>query len=147
MIVAVFILTVVLSALITVNNLYIKSSGANIKSTKAAYLASEGIEAIKTIRDSNWEDIKAISTSTSNYLYFNNTLSKWSATSTIEIIQSGFLRHFTIGDVYRDSNGDISVSGTYDANTKKIIVYISWETPLGQGMEKKITTYISNIFE
>lgn len=51
-IVAVFVLTVVLGALITVNNLYLKSSSLNIKMTKGAYLASEAVEAIKTIRDS-----------------------------------------------------------------------------------------------
>ncbi len=146
-VVAVFILTIVLSVLITVNNLYIKSSSSNIKSSKAAYLASEGIEAIKTIRDSGWVNISAISTSTNHYLYFDNLTSRWTATNTVEIIPNDFFRRFVTTDVYRDSQGDISSLGTFDPYTKKIEVYISWENTLGQGIEKKITTYVSNIFE
>lgn len=145
-IVAVFVLTIVLSALITVNNLYIKSSSANIKMTQGAYLASEAVEAVKTIRDNGWANISAISIDTSYYLYFNSISSSWSATTTAESIPD-FSRSFILKNVYRDQYGDIASSGTLDSNIKRLEVSVSWHTSSGELVEKKITTYIANILE
>jgi len=145
-IVAVFVLTTVLSTLITVNNLYIKTSRANIKMTQGAYLASEAVEAIKTIRDNGWDIINAIPMNTTYYLYFNSVSSSWFATTTVESIPD-FSRSFSLNNVYRDQYGDISSSGTLDPNTKKLEVHISWHTSPEQLIEKKIITYIANILE
>jgi|688.fasta_scaffold1647452_1 hypothetical protein len=145
-IVAVFILTIVLSSLFTINNLYLKSSLGNIKSTKGAYLASEAVEAVKTIRDSGWSNIVNIANNTDYYLYFNNETSVWVATSSIQAID-GFSRKFKINNVYRDASGDISNAGTVDPNTKKLETFVSWHASSGQIVEKSLITYISNIFE
>lgn len=145
-IIAVFILTMVLGILITVNNLYIKSSNANVKMTKGAYLATEGIEAIKTIRDSGWNNINAITPETDFYLYFDNQNSLWFSTSTVQETD-GFIRKIKIFDVYRNDQEDISESGVLDPNTKKIEVTVSWNSISGQDVSKKIVTYITNILE
>lgn len=145
-IVAVFILTVILGALITVNNLYIKSSGANINATKAAYLASEGIEAVKIIRDSGWVNITSIQTGTDYYLYFDGSSNIWSATTTVQNIDS-FVRKVRVSNVYRDQSGDIAETGNLDENTRKVEVYLQWPNSRGEMLEKKISTYIANILE
>lgn len=145
-IIAVFILSTILGALFVVNNLYIKSSKANLKMTKASYLATEGIEVMKSIRDLGWSNISSITIDTDYYLYFDNQNSLWIATSTVQEVD-GFTRKIKVFNVYRDGSDDIALSGTLDSNIKKIEISVSWLSVSGEQVSKKLTTYIANILE
>src|ERR1035437_1304931 len=84
--VAVFVFSIVLSSLITASNMYLSGASDNLKSAKAAYLAQEGIEALKIIRDTNWTTISALTDNANYYLYFDTsstTNNTWKATSTM----------------------------------------------------------------
>ena len=142
--VAVFIFSVVLGVLITVNNFYISNSSRNIKLTKATYLAEEGVEAIRVIRDTNWSDISSLLNNTDYYLYFNTASSTWQAT-TSPILVDSYVRKFILYEVARDANGKIVLSGgTVDLYTKLVDVYISWQDK-GSTTTKSMSFYISNI--
>ncbi len=146
-IIAISIFTVILGTLITASNLYLSGAAENLKSTKGAYLAEEGIEAIKIIRDSNWSNISALNDNVNYYLYFDTSSSTsniWKATTTTSNIDL-FVRTFKLNPVYRDANGRIiSNGGALDQNTKKVTVDISWKTK-NATTTKNLSTYITNI--
>lgn len=141
--VAVFIFTVILSSLVFISNLYLSGTTDSLRNTQAAYLAEEGVEAIKTIRDNSWDDIISIPTNNKRYLNFSIASSTWQVSTDEEMIGI-FSRSFVTDVVNRDSNGDISLSGVEDVNTKKIIVTISWNGKKGI-ITKNLITYITNI--
>jgi hypothetical protein len=152
--VAVSIFTVILGFLITASNLYLSGAGDSLKSAEGSYLAQEGIEAVKTIRDNNWSNIGALSTTTTYYLTFDNSSSTnniWKATTTATSINS-FTRTFNIYDVYRDSYGRIATTSTstanFDAYTKKITISVSWIAKNGTSgttTKKTLSAYIADI--
>jgi Tfp pilus assembly protein PilV len=141
--VAVFIITIILGSLVAVASMYLSNAKESLKSTQAAYLASEGIEAVKTIRDTSWDEITALVHGTDYYLYFDTNLSVWKATTTKSTI-GDFSRILNISSVYRDPNYSIVLSGgTIDTNTKKVTAYVSWNTK-NSTTTKHISTYITN---
>jgi len=144
--VSVFIFTVILSILIGANNLYLSGADANLKLTKATYLAEEGIEALKIIRDTSWTDFYNIPADY-DHLYFSyeSASSTWKATTT-DIKIDSFSRSFILSDVYRDSNNIIVQNGgTVDPNTKEATVSISWIKRNGESITKSMSAYIANI--
>lgn len=145
--VAIFIFSIVLGSLITASNQYLTGAGDNLKYAKAAYIAEEGVEAVKIIRDTSWATITALSNNTNYYLYWNtssSTNNTWYATTTSSLVDSSFTRTFQLEAVYRDSNGRIQSSGTLDTNTKKVTVTISWSAKAAT-TTKSLSTYITNI--
>lgn len=145
--VAIFIFTIVLGSLITASNQYLTGAGDNLKSAKAAYIAEEGVEAIKIIRDTDWDTVAALSNNTNYYLYWNtssSTNNTWYATTTSSLVDTSFTRTFTLEAVYRDSNGKIQQSGTLDVNTRKLTVTVSWSARSAT-TTKSLSTYITNI--
>jgi Tfp pilus assembly protein PilV len=141
--VAVFIFTIILSSLILISNMYLSGATDSLRNTQAAYLAEEGIEGIKVIRDNSWDSILSIPLNTKSYLSFSTASSTWQISNTEENI-GVFSRSFIVNSVNRDSNGDISGSGTNDPNTKKVMVTISWNGKNG-AVTKDLITYITNI--
>jgi len=114
--------------LLSVHSLYLKVALANAQTVKAAYLAEEGLEEIRFLRDSSWSINIANLTSTTTYI-------------------DGFQRTITLDAVYRDSSDDIvSAPGTLDANTKLVSASVSWPKG-GATTTKTISTYLTNIYE
>ena len=148
--VAVFIFSLILGSLIAASNSYLSSAADNLRSTEAAYLAEEGVEAVKIIRDTGWANINAIPDNIDYYLYFNEASSTnkiWNATSTFSQSDQTFIRSFRLYSVYRDSNGRIiTEGGTLDPNSKKVSVSVSWPSREGT-TTKNLYAYITNILE
>jgi len=148
--VAVFIFSIILGSLVTASNMYLSGAGDSLKYAKGAYLAQEGIEAVKTIRDNNWNNISVLADNTDYFLYFDTSSSTnniWKTTSISSFTDSFFLRRFRLNSVNRDSNGRIvSGGGTSDLNTKKITVYVSWPSKTGT-TTKTLSTYVTNLFK
>lgn len=146
--IAISIFTIILGSLITTSNMYLSGAQANLTSTKGAYIAQEGIEAIKTMRDFSWDNVGDLIDNTDYYLYFDTSSTTnfvWKATSTASYIDSIFVRTFKINSVYRDLNGRIVESGgILDANTKKVSVAVSWMSK-SSTTTKNLTTYIADI--
>jgi Tfp pilus assembly protein PilV len=145
--VAVFIFSVILGSLITASNMYLSGAGESLRLAKGAYLAQEGIEALKIMRDTSWGSISTLSDNTNYYLYFDissSTNNTWKATSTETTIDSIYNRTFKFNSVNRDSSGRIvSNGGTLDSNTEKATVSVSWKLK-GATTTKILSTYITN---
>jgi Tfp pilus assembly protein PilV len=146
--VAVFIFTLILTSLITASNLYLSGSEESLKIAEGAYIAQEGVEAVKIMRDVNWTNISSLTNDSKYYFVFDTSSSTnniWKATTTASYENmNSFLRSFKVSAVYRDSNGDIASSGSLDQYTKKVVVSVSWKSKSAT-TTKTISTYIANI--
>lgn len=123
----------------------ISSSTKNTAYLQSAFLAEEGVEALKNMRD--WSFSSNIASLTNGSLYYlewqNN---HWQATTTGALIDSKFDRTFSLQSVSRDGSHDVVTSGgTVDSNTKKVTVNISWREG-NSTTTKSMESYVSNIF-
>lgn len=113
---------------------------------RANFIAEEGLEAMRFLRDQSWAaNLAGLSVGTTYYIAFATTTSTWSAGINGSEIDKLFLRTVTLGNVYRNGSYDIADSGALDSDTKKINVSIEW---LERGSTTTITAsaYLSNIF-
>lgn len=140
------ILSFIIFGLFSVSELSLEIIYENTKNIQAAFLLEEGIEAIKVLRDSGWQsNIQPLSPSTDYYLEFSGAI--WKSTTTDLYIDNTFERKFVLSDVYRNTDDDISDSGTLDSNAKKVTVYVSWFLPGTGTTTKNISTYLINLFK
>jgi len=124
---------------------FIRISVSNPSLFQASFLAEEGIEAVKFMRDDNWTaNITSLALSTPYTLVFDGVI--WEATTTLALIDGQFDRRVSFEEVNRDGVGDIAVSGTPDLNTRKVTVTVSWQKN-NSTTTREITTYVSNIFD
>ncbi len=109
----------------------------------AIFLAQEAIEAIRNFRDNTTWTSGGVGSLTIGVDY-HPVISgnSWNIISDSEIINE-FTRKIVVDRVYRDSNDNISDSGTEDSNTRKVTVTISW-TDRQRGTEESLITYITN---
>ena len=88
---------------------------------KAVALAEESLEAIRIVREENWENVEV------NGIYHpvvsGNTWVLSSGSENVGI----FTRSLTISDMYRDISGNLSQTpGILDPSVKKVVSNVSW---------------------
>src|SRR3989338_3569679 len=116
---------------------------------RANFLAEEGLEALRFLRDKSWSGhLASLNTTTAYYLSFNAGDSSWSVTtSNPGMIDGLYARSFSVEAVNRNGSDDIvSSGGTLDPNTKKFNVNISWKER-GAYSTTTLSTYLSDIFQ
>ena len=145
-VVASAIILILVVALFSAYTAYLKVAFSGINTVKAAFLAEEGIEAVKLLRDQSWTKNIAPLTAGANYYFAYNTgMSFWSTTTPNTFIDSLFERKFVLSAVNRDpTTQDISPGGTDDPNTKLVTVSVSW-SERGATSSKSVATYVTNI--
>ena len=122
------------------------SSARDVTSqTQALYLAEEGLELIRFIRDEDWSDITSLPLATTRYL--NITATDIEPSTSPEII-GDFTRSFQVTNVYRNSSTDDIVASTTggsvaDPDSKYVTVSVSWDTPTTTVSLTSILTNIS----
>nr|MBI5455686.1 prepilin-type N-terminal cleavage/methylation domain-containing protein [Candidatus Levybacteria bacterium] len=97
---------------------------------QATSYLKEAQEAIRIIAANNWDNL---ANSTYHPVVSGST---WALAAGPEAISGfGFTRQIVIGDVYRDSNGNIvTSSGTLDPSTKHITISVSWTNPIASSV-------------
>jgi len=141
--IACVIITTTTIALMSATSKGIELSNRALRQGQASMLMEEGVEAVKSIRDTNWITISNLTLDTNYYLSFS---SAWilGITPVVQIDEI-FTRKVVFSAVNRDSNDDIAVSGTLDTGIKRVNVIVEWSTPSGIN-SKSITFYLANIF-
>ncbi|MBL7154935.1 MAG: hypothetical protein ISS88_00305 [Candidatus Portnoybacteria bacterium] len=113
----------------------------NAKMT-ALNLASETLEAVRSIRDEDWDNLAFLSLGTKYYPIIS--ANKWTLTSINPGSINGIYdRWVVLEKVYRDANNDISPSGMEDIQTKKITALVEW-IDHGQTKQIDLITYLTN---
>ena len=142
------VIAIIITALSSLLGLASFSLGVSalIKQTNQGNLLSQEVmEAVRNFRDGTSWDVDGfgkLATSTDYYPQATGSPSKWQLVQGIENID-GFTRKVVFEDVMRDSNSNIVEAGTYDPNTKKVIVTVSWKER-GREHKLEIFTYLTN---
>ena len=141
--VACVIITTTTIALMSATSKGIELSNRALRQVQANMLMEEGVEAVKSIRDTSWATISGKSLNTNYYLSFSGA---WIlGTTPVAQIDEIFTRKVVFSAVNRDSNDDIASFGTVDIGIKRVNVIVEWSTPSGIN-SKSITFYLANIF-
>src|SRR3989338_403871 len=145
-VVATSIVLVFLLALFAVSNLYLRTVFLNTKSVKATFIAEEGLEALRFLRNVSWDaNIATLSNDTDYGLVLDS--GSWEATTTNIYIDNTFERFAVLSAVYRDVFNDIvSSGGTLDPDTKLVTGTVSWNNGSAT-TTKVISTYLANILD
>lgn len=133
-----------LIGLVLLVQLYSRVSRDNTSLIQGSFLIEEGMEGMRSVRDNNWNNIQNLASTTAYYLLFNNSV--FLATTTPQnFIDGRFERLITAGEVYRDADGVIVLSGgTLDSDTKKITASVSWRGSTSTTTQT-VSTYLANI--
>ena len=148
--IACFIISMTTLALMSAASKGIELSNRALRQAQASMITEEGVEAVKIIRDTNWDTISSLSLNTEYYLSFDTSSNTWSLGTTPSIdpmtpIDGKFTRVVVFSEVLRDDNDNINSTGTLDEGTIRVEVRTSWPSS-GETISKSITFYISDIF-
>lgn len=124
-------LTILSIALVFISytiTLVLNSSGIVMERTQALYLADEGHELLRHLRDENWTEISS-RTNGSTY-YFAVATSSIDISTTPEVIDGTFTRSVIFSEVRRNSSTDdlVTSGGSVDAGSRLVTVTVSWGT-------------------
>lgn len=143
--VACFIISIVTISLMSATSKGISLSNNALSKVQANFLLEEGAEAVKSIRDTDWDIISNLNLNTIYYLSFDNNSNTWSFVTDSFLIDEKFTRTITFYEVYRDDEDNISSSGTIDPGFRMVEVNVSWPSSVGT-TSKYIKFYLANIF-
>lgn len=125
--VGVAIIGIILVFVIGSQELLFRSARQSLETTKATYLAEEGQEYLRYMRDADWNQLKNLSTNTTYYFYRNGGTIV--ATTTPQVIDAKYTRSFVLKPLMRDSNNDLTSSGgTSDAGGRIATVRVDWSS-------------------
>jgi len=134
--IAMTIIIIALASILSLATFSLKAASLTKETTKANAISQEAMEAVRSIRDSDWAKLTPGSHGLTSAAGF------WDFTGTENVI-NGFTRTILIENVSRDPTTD-NIEITYnpannDPNTKKITATVSWKSK-----EVKIITYLAN---
>lgn len=120
----------------------------SLEKIRANFLAEEGLEAMRFLRDKSWStNLASLSQGTNYYLNFSTSTSEWNLNSNpLSYVDYFFERKIIVENVLRDSSDNIVLSGgTNDPDSRKINVFVSW--PEGNATTTlRISAYLSDVF-
>src|SRR3989344_1692365 len=119
---------------------------------RANFLAEEGLEALRFLRDKSWSaNLAGLLAGANYYFVFATTTSTWSVGAAgSDKIDNLFYRTITLENISRDpSTGDIESAynpANDDPDTKKFNASVAWQNR-GATSTITISTYLSDIFD
>ena len=135
------ILTLVLAFISYTLLLFLDTSDLALEQTQALYLAEEGQELMRYLRDENWQTIADL-TEGSAY-YFDIATSTISLSSTPEVIDGTFTRAIVVDELRRDGDDDfVESGGTIDNGGRVVTVTVSWDS-----RDVVLTSILTNLYD
>ena len=105
---------------------YVDARSALLTNAKTAYLAEEGYEILRALRDEDWNTIDALPLNTTQYLAVSTTTI--GVTNTPEVIDADFSRSFVVRPLYRNATDDVvsstALGATVDDNGREIEINV-----------------------
>lgn len=140
------IISLVLFALVGIGQFAFRVVDESNLRLRAAFLAEEGMEVARTLRDTSWSaNISPLALGTDYYPVFSGGVWQLSSAA-VAPIDGVFDRRVVFSAVYRDSSDAITTTGgTLDPNTKKVRVTVSWSNR-GRSASVGFSTYFTNLF-
>lgn len=144
-VVGVSIISLALMGTVFLGGSYEKLSRSTLAAVKAEFLLEEGVEGLRSMRDTGWQNIAGL---VSGVDYFIDTENgAYIATTSPQVVDGVYTRTVVVAPVYRDSNFRIvSSGGTLDNETKDVTVSIAWREG-NATTTRSLRTYLANLFE
>lgn len=144
-IVGVAVLAVILVTISLSITTYVDARGALLTQAKTTYLAEEGLEILRAIRDEDWNDITAEPVATT--LYLDVTSATLSITNLPEVIDVDYARSLEINSLYRNGDDDIVDSSAPGAtlDSESRLIEVSVTGPDGTVTLNSILSNVHNI--
>lgn len=103
---------------------YVDARAQLLDNTKKLYLAEEGIELLRVLRDEDWTAIESLTVD--DTYGFSVSTTTIATAGTVEEIDGTFYRSFVVSAVRRDANDDIDFlgGGTIDPDTRLVTVSV-----------------------
>ena len=123
-------------------NTFVDARRALLNDTKSLYLAEEGYETLRALRDDDWNTLDALIIGTTYYLDVATTTIAVSGTP--EVIDGEFYRSFVFNDVYRDADDDVTASTTPGATVDPEILEVTVSV-FGPSGTSSLTALLTNL--
>lgn len=121
--------------------LFLNSSDLAREQTKALYLAEEGHELLRYLRDEDWNTLGTLTEGSTYYLAVSSTSIAVSASP--EVVDGVFTRSFVLQELNRDGNNDfVEIGGTVDSGSRIVEVTVSWD-----GRSVQLDSILTNIYD
>ena len=148
---------VILVAMTTLSSVVLSAfriTDEGVEKIQAEFLAGEGLEVVRLLRDKGWEaNIEPLSSGTVYYPVWNVSTIDWTLdASDPGLIDGTFTRVVIFEDVYRRlSDDDIvpeedAATKALDSGTKKVTSRVSWKGR-ASSPEVRLEMYITNFFD
>ena len=135
------ILTLVLAFISYTLLLFLDTSDLALEQTQALYLAEEGQELMRYLRDEDWQTISDLTEG--NTYYLDIATSTIGLSSTPEVIDGTFTRAVVVDELRRDSNDDfVESGGMVDSGGRVITVTVSWGS-----RDVVLTLILTNLYD
>jgi type II secretory pathway pseudopilin PulG len=154
-IIACSIITITVLSLMSVSSKGVELSGRALRQIQANTLLEEGVEAVKTIRDNNWDIISSLSLDTPYYLFYNINTNTWFFSDSLDTPTSSiptypiddiFSRQVVISEVNRNGDDDIDEDGSIlDDGIRKVTVTVTYYS-YSNYISKDLVFYLADIF-
>lgn len=145
-IIVITIIVIALNSLLALVSFALGTSNLIKQNVRANELAKETMEIVRNFRDGTDWTVNGLGTLTVDINYYprqTGTPPEWELIQGSETIE-GFTRNIVFKNVLRNANSDIVDSGgVVDANTRKVIVDVSW-TEKNRSHVIELTTYLTN---
>lgn len=141
-IVVVAVILVGFTAILQLFRLQIQTERIKREELAAYALLSEALEAVRSVRDSNWGNLSALTMRADYYPVISGTA--WTLSLTNPGPTNGYSQWVVLSSVQRDINANIIPSGgSTDADTFRVRAYVEWQSS-GNTKTKSLTTYLTN---
>lgn len=129
LVVAIGIFVIVISVLVfLILNSYISGRLAS-EITQANFLAEEGLETARSIRDNSWDDLS------NGIHYLDDSTGNWRFTDQPKIIDEKFERVINVEEIDPDNP---------DPDRKKVTSQVTWQFTEARPQEVSLVTYLTN---
>lgn len=146
-VIAVFVVSGVILLILEVGNQTVKRSNILKSKSRAALLAEEAMEAVKSFRGGTlWSDGGVGQLAVYLPYHPDSSGGSWNLVLGEETLGGKFRRSVVFENAFRDSFDDLVLSGgTEDFHTKKVKINVLW-TEYGNSYSVGLEAYIMNIF-
>ena len=139
-------LGIVAVSLVQLNLMFSRGIAAGSLNVRANAIGAETAEALRFIKENQWNDLGNLTPNTVYYLSFSGSPSKWNVVSSDPgKIDNIFTRTFKVSQVYRDAvtGKVVSAGGSLDTKTLLAEVNIDWNEK-GRDKNIKLATYLAD---
>ena len=141
-IVVVALILVGFTAILQLFQLQISTERIKREELAAYALLSETLEAVRSVRDSNWNNLSSLTIGADYYPVLQG--GAWALTITNPGPLDGYSKWLNLSSVQRDVNANIvPAGGSIDGDTLRVSAFVEWQSS-GNTKTKNLTTYLTN---